>query len=150
MDDLFSIDGEGIAQAAMHTESGAAVGGGYSGSEGGAEATDIGTQEVAIKLRLNGKWFRSRASTIDAVIVYVKEKLRRQAPDSIDRGGGRGEGEGKDGGSMLGFEMHYLDEQNDEISLDCEKDFQEAVNLMRGGGVDGRGGRSYLCSTVPS
>ena len=136
MHDMFSLDAEVI----VHTQSGAAVGGGYSGSEGGAEATDTGPQEVPIKLRLNDKWFRSRASTIDAVIVYVKEKLLRQALDSIDRGGGSGQGEGKDGGGMLGFEMRYLDEQNDEISLDCEKDFQEAVNLMRGRGVDGRGG----------
>ena len=84
---------------------------GERGEGRGKEATE-GTQEerqVAIKLRLNDRWFRWRASNMQAIMEHIKEKLRPQNSR---------------------FEIFYFDDEQDSVFLDSEADFQEAVKIM--------------------
>ena len=75
-------------------------------------------KEVAIKVRLNEKWFRSRKSSFRGVIEYIKQKLLPPTPNSMHK--------------EVRFEMHYFvtGRSGDKVYLCCEQDFQKAVDLM--------------------
>ena len=99
-----------------------------------------------MQVRLEGKFFRWRASSLRAVMDEVADKLRIVHPIQQNGGNEKGEGhseggqggrkgggggEGEREGGMPAFELCYLDEEKDEISLDCEADFVEATTLVR-------------------
>jgi len=84
-------------------------------------------REVPIKLHLNGKCFRWRASSLRAVRVYVEEKVCL-----LGGSGGKSAG-GSSAGDASPFEIFYYDNEEDTIFLESEMDFEEAVQLMRVG-----------------
>ena len=88
-------------------------------------------------MKLNKQWLRFRISSFDAFTEYIIKKLP-PTPDSMDiYPGWCWSGQGC---WSRRFEMYYYDAEDDKISLECEKDFQEAVRLMCGGGLREGGG----------
>ena len=84
----------------------------FQGQEHAGDGRD--GQGVAIKLFLQDKIFRFRASSLHQIEQHVDQKLK-------ERFGG---------GKPPAFELTYLDSDDDEITLTDESDFQEAVVLM--------------------
>ena len=86
-------------------------------------------------MKLNKQWLRFRISSFDAFTEYIIEKLPKLAPASMDIYPGWCRS--AQGCWSRRFEMYYYDAEDDKISLECEKDFQEAVRLKCGGGIEG-------------
>ena len=91
-------------------------------------------------MKLNKQWLRFRISSFDAFTAYITKKLPPHPFTQAGAGfypGWRWKAVDGQWCWSRRFEMYYYDAEDDKISLECEKDFQEAVCLMCGGGVEG-------------